>query len=48
MSDIMRIFSFGLPAAASTYAGRMDASLNILHAGMAAIFLLWSAFFIYC
>ena len=41
-------YSLGLPIAASTYAERIDLSLHILHAGMIAIFVLWSIFFVYC
>ncbi len=38
----------GLPVAASTYAGQVDMALHILHIGMAIIFVLWFAFFVYC
>ncbi len=48
MDELLRNYRFGLPVAASTYAGRVDASLNVLHFGMAAIFLLWLSFFVYC
>lgn len=41
-------YTFGLPIAASTYAGHVDKSLNILHGVMIAIFVLWSLFFAYC
>jgi cytochrome c oxidase subunit II len=41
-------YTFGLPIAASTYAGEIDRSLHILHAAMVLIFVLWSSFFVYC
>jgi cytochrome c oxidase subunit 2 len=47
-SELAGNYRFGLPIAASTYAGGVDAALNVLHVGMALIFVLWSAFFIYC
>lgn len=47
MSDLSN-YRFGLPIAASTYAGEIDRSLNILHIGMVLIFVVWAAFFVYC
>lgn len=41
-------YTFGLPIAASTYAGKVDLALNILHWGMIAIFVVWGVFFTYC
>jgi cytochrome c oxidase subunit II len=41
-------YRFGLPVQASTFAGDVDRSLNILHIGMILIFVLWAAFFVYC
>lgn len=41
-------YSFGLPVAASTYAGEVDRSLHILHIAMVLIFVAWTAFFVYC
>ncbi len=48
MIDVSQNYTFGLPVAASTYAHRVDASLHVLHIGMAAIFVLWFSFFVYC
>lgn len=48
MIDVSQNYTFGLPIAASTYAERLDSSLGILHAGMIAIFVVWSVFFVYC
>ncbi len=39
-------YTFGLPIAASTYASKVDKSLGIVHAAMAAIFVAWGIFFI--
>lgn len=44
----MSNYTFGLPVAASTYAGEIDRSLHILHIAMVLIFVAWSAFFIFC
>ncbi len=41
-------YTFGLPIAASTYAGRIDFALNLLQWGMTAIFVVWGIFFTYC
>jgi cytochrome c oxidase subunit 2 len=38
-------YTFGLPIQASTYAGQVDRSLDIVHAGMVVIFLSWGLFF---
>jgi cytochrome c oxidase subunit II len=38
-------YTFGLPIAASTYAGKVDKSLDILHVAMTVIFVLWGIFF---
>jgi cytochrome c oxidase subunit II len=46
--DVAQNYTFGLPVAASSFAERLDSSLNILHVGMAAIFVLWGIFFTYC
>ncbi|MBV9079681.1 MAG: hypothetical protein JO102_01015 [Elusimicrobia bacterium] len=40
-------YRFGLPIAASTYAGRVDATLNLIHVAMFVIFGLWGLFFIF-
>src|SRR5688500_12515896 len=48
MIDVSQNYTVGLPVAASTYAKRIDFSLNILQAGMIAIFVLWGLFFAYC
>lgn len=40
-------YTFGLPIAASTYAGRVDKSLDLLHVAMTLIFLLWGIFFVF-
>jgi cytochrome c oxidase subunit 2 len=47
MIDVAQNYSFGLPVAASTYAGRLDTSLHVLQAGMLVIFVVWFAFFVY-
>jgi len=39
-------YTFGLPIAASTYASKVDKSLDIVHAAMAVIFVAWTIFFI--
>jgi cytochrome c oxidase subunit II len=39
-------YTFGLPIAASTYAGKVDKSLDLLHVAMTLIFVLWGLFFI--
>ncbi len=41
-------YTFGLPVQASTYADKVDNALNLLHVGMALIFVLWLIFFVYC
>lgn len=41
-------YTFGLPIAASTYAGHIDAALALLHWVMIGIFVLWGIFFTYC
>ncbi|MCG3205105.1 MAG: Alternative cytochrome c oxidase subunit 2 [Elusimicrobia bacterium] len=41
-------YTVGLPIAASTYASKVDLSLNILQWGMVAIFVIWGIFFTYC
>lgn len=41
-------YTFGLPIAASTYAGKVDLALNILHWGMVSMFVAWGIFFTYC
>lgn len=43
----MNITGLGLPSAASTYAGSIDFGLKLIHAAMAAIFILWGIFFAY-
>ena len=40
-------YSFGLPIQASTYAPGIDFSLNVIHIGMAIIFIAWAVFFTY-
>lgn len=47
MIDVQTNYTVGLPIAASTYAGRVDQSLHILHIGMLTIFVLWGLFFAY-
>jgi cytochrome c oxidase subunit II len=46
--DLAQNYRFGLPVAASTYAERLDFSLNLLHGVMLVIFVLWAVFFAYC
>jgi cytochrome c oxidase subunit 2 len=48
MNELLQNYTFGLPVAASTYAARVDAALNLLHIGMSVVFVLWTIFFIYC
>lgn len=43
----MNNFGFGLPVAASTYAAKIDFGIYLIHAAMAAIFVLWGIFFTY-
>lgn len=43
----MNTFNWGLPAAASTYADRIDFGIRIIHWAMLAIFVLWGIFFTY-
>lgn len=46
--DVAQNYAVGYPIQASTYAHRVDAAMNVLHIGMLVIFVVWSAFFIYC
>ena len=41
-------YGWGLPVAASTFAGEIDSSLRLLHVVMIGIFVLWGIFFAYC
>jgi len=41
-------FEMGLPEAASSYAGRIDSLLSILHVVMIAMFVIWGVYFVYC
>lgn len=41
-------YGWGLPVAASTYAGKIDGALNLLHGVMIAIFVLWAIYMAYC
>jgi len=40
--------NWGLPVAASSYAGKIDGSLAILHWAMILIFALWAVYMIFC
>lgn len=40
-------FNWGLPAAASSYAGQIDLGIGIIHWAMLLIFILWGVFFTY-
>ncbi len=40
-------FNWGLPAAASTYAGQIDFGIGVIHWAMLLIFVLWGVFFTY-
>ena len=48
MNPAQSNYGWGLPVAASTYADKIDRSLLILHAAMAAIFVLWAVYMAYC
>jgi cytochrome c oxidase subunit 2 len=48
MNDLIQNYTIGLPIQASTFAAQIDHSLNLLHIGMAVIFVLWGIFFTYC
>ena len=41
-------YTWGLPIAASTYADKVDSSLNILHWAMIGIFVAWAIYMAYC
>ncbi|MBI2915618.1 MAG: hypothetical protein HYY63_03580 [Elusimicrobia bacterium] len=41
-------YGWGLPAAASSYAHRIDGSLNLLHGVMLLIFFLWGIYLVWC
>lgn len=43
----MNTFNWGLPAAASTYAGQIDFGIRVIHWAMLLIFVLWGIFFTY-
>ena len=43
----MTNYGWGLPIAASTYAGKIDFGIWLIHAAMIAIFVLWGIFFTY-
>ncbi len=43
----MNNHSWGLPVAASTYAGKIDFGIYLIHAAMFGIFVLWGIFFVY-
>lgn len=43
----MNNYGWGLPVAASTYAGKIDFGIKLIHAAMIAIFVLWGVFFAY-
>ena len=43
----MNNYGWGLPIAASTYAGRIDFGIWMIHVAMVAIFVLWGIFFTY-
>lgn len=40
-------YGWGLPVAASTYAGKIDFGIWLIHAAMVGIFVLWGIFFVY-
>jgi heme/copper-type cytochrome/quinol oxidase subunit 2 len=42
-----KIYGWGLPVAASTYAKDIDFGIYLIHAAMLAIFILWGIFFTY-
>jgi cytochrome c oxidase subunit 2 len=44
---LMKTFNWGLPLAASTYAGEIDFGIRLIHWAMLAIFVLWGIFFTY-
>jgi len=41
-------YEWGLPPAASSYAGQIDSLMWLLHVVMVAIFVIWSVYFVYC
>lgn len=43
----MNNYGWGLPIAASTYAGKIDFGIYVIHAAMIGIFVLWGIFFTY-
>lgn len=43
----MTNYGWGLPIAASTYAGKIDFGIYLIHAAMIGIFVLWGIFFAY-
>jgi cytochrome c oxidase subunit 2 len=43
----MNNYGWGLPIAASTYAGKIDFGIYLIHAAMIGIFVLWGIFFVY-
>ncbi len=43
----MNNYGWGLPVAASTYAGKIDFGIWLIHIAMVAIFVLWGIFFTY-
>lgn len=43
----MTNYGWGLPIAASTYAGKIDFGIYLIHAAMIGIFVLWGIFFTY-
>lgn len=43
----MNNYGWGLPIAASTYAGKIDFGIYLIHAAMIGIFVLWGIFFTY-
>lgn len=48
MGGRVKGFNWGLPPAASTYAGQVDSLMGLLHWVMLGIFVVWFIFFVYC
>lgn len=48
MNPDLSNYGWGLPIAASSYAHKIDWSLNLLHIVMVAIFVLWGIYMAYC
>ncbi len=43
-----KIYGWGVPFAASSYAAKLDRQLNIFHAAMILIFVCWAVYMAYC